>query len=54
MNAGDVIRAIFIGAAVAVPVAVLLALLWVSMERSEPIPWAGMWRAVTRRARGQR
>jgi hypothetical protein len=51
MNAGDVIRAGLIGAAVAVPVAVLLALLWVSMQRREPIPWGDMWRALTRRGR---
>jgi hypothetical protein len=42
MNAGDVI------------LAVLLALLMVSYERREPIPWSAMWRALTRRARGQR
>jgi hypothetical protein len=53
MNAGDVIRAMFIGAAVAVPVAVLLALLWVSLQRREPIPWASIWRALTRRERGR-
>jgi NADH:ubiquinone oxidoreductase subunit K len=51
MNAGDV-WAIFIGAVVAVPVAVVLALLWVSLQRREPIPWRDMWRALTRRERG--
>jgi hypothetical protein len=43
MNAPDVIRAMFIEVAVAVPVAVLLALLWVSILR-----------ALDRRRRGQR
>lgn len=42
---------IVIGAAVAVPVAFILALLWVSLQRREPIPWAAMWRALTRRGR---
>ena len=51
MNAGDMVRAILIGAAVAVPVAFLLALLKVSYERREPIPWGDMLRALTRRGR---
>ena len=54
MTAPDVILA----AAVAVPVALMLAWLWVSMLRrypiSYPIPWGAMWRALTRRARGQK
>jgi hypothetical protein len=45
MNAGDG-WAIFIGAAVAVPVAVVLALLWVSLQRREPIPWRAILRAM--------
>ena len=49
MNAGDV-WSIFIGAAVAVPVACLLAMLWVALLRREAIPWSAMWRALTRRA----
>ena len=48
MNAGDV-GAILIGAAVALPVACLLALLWVSMQRREPIPWRAILRALWRR-----
>ena len=51
MTAPDVIRAVLIGAAVAVPCAFLLALLWVSLQRREPIPWGAMWRALTRRGR---
>ena len=50
MTAGDV-WSIFIGAAVAVPVACLLALLWVALQRREPIPWGAMWRALTKRGR---
>jgi hypothetical protein len=48
-NASDAIRAVLIGIAVALPVAFLLALLKVSYERREPIPWADMWRALTGR-----
>jgi len=51
MNAFDMIRAMFIGATVAVPVAVLLALLWVSLLRRETISWRDMWRALTGRGR---
>jgi hypothetical protein len=49
MNAPDTVRAILIGSAVAVPVAFLLALLYVSMQRREPIPWGALWRALTGR-----
>ena len=48
MTAGDV-GAIIIGVAVAVPVACLLALLWVSLQRREPIPWRAIRRAMWRR-----
>jgi len=51
MTAPDVIRAGLIVAAVAVPVAFMLALLKVSYERRDPIPWGAMWRALTRRGR---
>ena len=47
----EALRAIFIGVVVAVPVACLLALLWVALQRREPIPWGDMWRALTGRGR---
>lgn len=53
MTVPDVILSVLIGAAVAVPCAFFLALLRISYERREPIPWAGMWRALTRRAKGR-
>jgi hypothetical protein len=46
MNAGDMMRAVVIGVAVALPVACLLALLMVSYERREPIPWRAILRAI--------
>jgi len=49
MNAGDMIRQIIIGLAVGFLVAVLVALLKVSYERREPIPWRAMWRSLTKR-----
>jgi len=42
MNASDVIRAVVIGIALVLPVGVLGALLKVSYERREPIPWRAM------------
>lgn len=45
----DIIRPILICAAVAVPEAFVLALLWVSLQRREPIPWGDMRRALLRR-----
>lgn len=45
----DILRSILIGIAVALPIAFLVALLKVSYERREPIPWRDMWRALTRR-----
>jgi hypothetical protein len=49
VNAGETIRSVLIGIAVALPVAFLLALLKVSYERREPIPWRTMWRSLTGR-----